>query len=159
MGKTSKVDLAAELVFEYHEKMDRVMVFFRTNKEVRAFYHKIQGHFPCDLLDDNASEQYVDEALLKLARGEIKFLINCRKVGEGVDVKNITDVLLARQFLSKPEKKQYIGRAIRNDCACRVWEFMNPLSKNVTAKEVVGLTEFETLVYQHNQQWHELDIV
>jgi superfamily II DNA or RNA helicase len=158
MGKENKVDLATDLVFHYHKEMDRTMVFFKTNEEVRQFYYRIKDHFPTAILHEHSNEIDVDNALLKLGRGEIKFLINCRKVGEGVDVKNISDVLLARQFLSKPEKKQYIGRAIRNDCSCQVWEFINPLKNNVTAKEVVGMTRYERLIYQQNKQWFAINV-
>jgi superfamily II DNA or RNA helicase len=151
-----KAQLGIDLVKEYGQSMGNTIVFFRTEKEVHKFHRgMLEMGYTSEFLDKTSSEKDLDAALDRLSTGEIKFLVNCQKVGEGIDTPNCTDVMLMRHFNSRAEKKQYIGRAIRNDSPCQAWEIMNPLADNITAKQCVGMVKFERLIYKHKSQWFE----
>lgn len=156
-GKENKFELTKELLRSYHYYMGSTIIFMSTNEECEMIGEFIQNelNIPCAVLGKGSTEPQVDEALSKLSSGECKFIINCKKIGEGVDSPYVTDVILAREFNSKSEKKQFIGRAIRPDSPCACWEFVNPLRKCVTAKEVVGKTKYERVMFMRDGQWHE----
>jgi len=152
----NKAQLGIDLVKEYGHCMGNTIVFLRTEREVHKFHRGVKAlGYSSEYLDKTSSEKALDDALDRLSTGEIKFLINCQKVGEGIDTPNCTDVLLLRHFNSRAEKKQYIGRAIRNDSPCQAWEIMNPLEDNITAKQCVGAVKFERLIHKHRGEWFE----
>lgn len=157
LGKTDKSDLTNQLMTKYHNNMGNTIIFLRTEKEARKVFKHIRYTLGLKvaILDSKSNEKDMDKALDRLSTGEIQFLVNCQKVGEGVDTANVTDVILARQFNSAAEKKQYIGRAIRPDSPCAVWEFTNPLVDSVIAKHVVGITKYERLINLVRGQWNE----
>lgn len=157
LGKNDKSDLACALLTKYNKNMGNTIIFLRTEKEARKVFRHLKNklHLTAGILDSSSNEKDMDEMLLKLSSGKIQFLVNCQKVGEGIDAANVTDVLLARQFNSAAEKKQYIGRAIRPDSPCAVWEFTNPLVDSVVAKQVVGLTKYERLLNLERGNWNE----
>lgn len=148
--------LATELVERYHTHMGNAIAFFKTNDEASAFHrHLLSIGLTSAYLPTNATENDMDNALEALSLGEVQFVANCHKIGEGVDVKQCTDVILARHFYTKSEKRQFVGRAIRNDSPCASWEFQNPLRDTVSTREVVGATKYERLLYKERGQWHE----
>lgn len=157
LGKSDKSDLTIKLLNQYATYMGNTIIFLRTEREAR----KVQRHIrykmglKAGILDSRHNEKDLDKALDKLSEGKIQFLVNCQKIGEGIDTPNVTDVILARQFNSAAEKKQYIGRAIRPDSPCAVWEFTNPLVDSVVARDVVGLTKYERLISIRNGEWDE----
>ncbi|WP_137297234.1 helicase-related protein [Psychromonas sp. SP041] len=157
LGKNDKSELTIKLLEKYSTHMGNTIIFVRTEREAR----KIQRHLrykmglKAGILDSRHKEDDLDKALDKLSEGKIQFLVNCQKIGEGIDAENITDVVLARHFNSPAEKKQYIGRAIRPDSPCAVWEFTNPLVDSVVSRDVVGLTKYERLISIKNNQWDE----
>lgn len=155
-GGSDKTELVINLVKEYNKHMGNTIVFFKTNKECEQFYDWCcENGLHSTWLNTNSTEQMLDEALDMLSRGDIQFLINCKKVDEGIDVLNCTDVILARQFGTKSEKEQLIGRAIRPDTPCTVWELQNPYSDSVEAIQVIGSYRFRRLIYIQNNQWHD----
>jgi len=144
---TDKFPLAKRLIEHYHQHMGNTIVFFRTDAEVRKLFTALRRMgLRVGKLTTGDSEAEMDRQLDRLSRGEIQFLINCQRIGEGIDAPNITDVVLCRSFNSAAEKKQYIGRAIRPDSPCAVWEFMNPIQPNIQAKNVVGMTKYERVL-------------
>lgn len=148
--------LASQLVDRYRNHMGNTIAFFKTNEEARAFHLHLRNQgLTSFFLATNATENDMDNALAALAQGETQFVVNCHKIGEGVDVKQCTDVILARHFYTKSEKRQFIGRAIRNDSPCAVWEFQNPLRDTISAKDVAGATKYERLLYLQKGKWHE----
>jgi superfamily II DNA or RNA helicase len=150
---TNKLEVCIQLVNLYHKQMNNTIVYFKTNKECEGFYEYCMeaGHTAHLLRDDKE----MDEVLERFSNGEIKFLINCKKLGEGTDIKNCTDVLLARQFNSKGEKEQYIGRSIRPDSPCCVWEFVNPIHNNILAKDIFPVVSIHRLIFKQAGEWHE----
>lgn len=155
-GKTDKSDLVIEIVSHYHEHMGNMIVFFKTNKECDKFHSFCQNNnLDSYLLGNGSSENDLDNALDLLSQGKIQFLINCKKVDEGIDVLNCTDVFLARQFNSIAEKEQFIGRSIRPDSPCQIWELINPTKNSVCADEVLGSFKCHRLLYKQKEIWHE----
>lgn len=155
-GPRNKVKLAMEIVRRYHRHMGNTIVFFRTEAEVnKTFTLMRRMGLSVAKLGSKSTEADMDRQLDRLSAGEIQFLINCQKVGEGIDTSNVTDVILAINFKSHAQKKQFIGRAIRPDSPCAVWDFMNPLKKSVEARSVVGATKYERLIYCHKGEWFE----
>lgn len=155
-GKTDKTDITCEILSLYHSYMGNTIVFFRTEREViktTKFLRKLGCNVA--MLTSASNESDMDKQLDRLSKGEIQFLVNCQKIGEGVDTKNVTDVFLARSFNSEQEKRQYIGRAIRPDSPCASWELANPLINQVSSKSVVGATKYERLIYKKNGEWLE----
>lgn len=155
-GTLDKTDIVISLVKNYHKHMGNTIVFFKTNSECERFYDWCcENGIYSTWLNTNSSEKMLDDALDMLSRGQIQFLINCKKVDEGIDVMNCTDVILARHFGTKSEKEQLIGRAIRPDTPCTVWELQNPYSDSVEAIHVIGSYRFRRLLYIKNNQWHD----
>ena len=155
-GGTNKVAVALDIIDNYSHCMGNTIVFFRTSTEVREFSKGLKKRgLTSAVLDEKSTESHMDKALNKLSTGKIQYLINCQKIGEGVDVPNCTDVMLMRNFNSKAEKKQYIGRAIRIDSPCGVWELMNPLTDSIAASECVGGIKYERLIYKRKGEWLE----
>lgn len=156
-GKTNKYELTKELIRSYHYHMGSTIVFMSTNDECEQLGRFIREEMgiECAVLGKGSTESQMDEALSGLSSGKFKFLVNCKRIGEGVDSPYVTDVILAREFKSKSEKKQFIGRAIRPDSPCACWELVNPLRRCVTAKEVVGKTKYERIMFMRNGEWHE----
>ena len=149
----NKLDICCQIVEKYHEEMNNTIVYFKTNKECEGFYqYCVDNNFSAYWLKD---DKEMDEVLERYSMGEFKFLINCKKLGEGIDIKNCTDVLLARNFNSKGEKEQYIGRSIRPDSVCNVWELINPIQNNVLAKDIFPVVKRHRLIFKQHGIWHE----
>ena len=155
-GTRNKVKLATDIISRYHAHMGNTIVFFRTEAEVNKMFTIMRRMgLSVAKLGSKSTEADMDRQLERLSEGEIQFLINCQKIGEGIDTKNVTDVILAINFKSHAQKKQFIGRAIRPDSPCAVWDFMNPLRPAIEARAVVGATKYERLIYSHKGQWFE----
>lgn len=155
-GKTDKSILACEVLERYHTHMGNTIIFFRTEAEVKKTHRFLKKMgLKSGMLGAKSTEADMDYLLDRLSEGTIQFLVNCQRVGEGIDASFVTDVMLARNYRSAPEKKQHIGRAIRPDSPCAVWEFTDPLEDLVAAKTVVGVTKYERLIFQMKDQWHE----
>lgn len=156
LGKLDKTYITCRVLEKYHKHMGNTIIFLKTEKEcqnVTRFLKRM--NLKAYFLNSTKSESDMDKALDKLSKGDIQFLVNCKKISEGIDAPNITDVFLARNFNSAAEKKQFIGRGIRTDSPCGVWELVNPIIENVVAKQVVGLTKYERLLSISNNEWTE----
>jgi superfamily II DNA or RNA helicase len=151
-----KVDVLTDIFATYAAQMGQTMVFVKTKKEVRSIELLLQslGYAAIGILDQKEKE--LNTILDQFGEGEIKFVINCNKINEGVDVKGCTDVVLGRQFGSYPQLNQVIGRAARPDSDCNVWELINPLSgRNLDTTVVVGTPAFHRLVSKEGGEWIE----
>lgn len=151
-----KVAVLTNILENYAHQMGQSMVFVKTKKEVRAITTVLTnlGYTAVGVLDQ--SERELNEILDQFSAGEVKFVVNCNKINEGVDVKGCTDVILGRQFGSYPQLNQVIGRAARPDSDCNVWELINPLSgRNLDTTVVVGTPERHRLVNKEGGEWIE----
>jgi len=150
---TNKLAIAKEVIELYYDQMGQTIVYFKTQKECEEFrdFCDASGYSAFWLQGD----ANMDEILEDFSNGVFKLLLNCQKLGEGVDILNCTDVLLARQFKSRGEKEQYVGRAIRPDSTCTVWEFINPFKDNVPTKSLFPVVHYHKLIYKQHGKWHE----
>lgn len=154
---TDKTPLLMEVMERYHTHMGNTLIFVRTEREVRSLHRHLRRlGLSADTLLGADSERDLETKVDRLSRGKIQFLINCKKLGEGMDTPAVTDVILARRFESEQEKKQYIGRAIRPDSPCAVWEFVDPMTRGVITADVVGATKYQRLISQIAGQWSEM---
>ena len=150
---SDKLDIAKQVMELYGDEMGQTIVYFKTQKECRAFHEFLIGlgyksHFL-------KNEDNMNEIIKCFELGEIQFLINCQKLGEGVDIKGCTDVFLARQFNSKAEKEQYIGRSIRIDSESFTWEFVSPFKNNILAIDLFRVVIYHRLIYKQKGDWYE----
>lgn len=134
-----KTNISKAVIEEYIHLMGNTMAFFATKKEVRAVadYVNSLGYRAVAVTDQ--TKQQLDQILNQFSKGEIDWVVNCSRIGEGVDTKGCTTVFLGRQLNSYPLLNQYIGRAARPDSDCQVFELINPLSgNNLDTTVVVG---------------------
>lgn len=151
-----KSQVVMDILDTYHQKMDKTIVFMRTKKEAALVTRHIKslGHNPVFLDSQSAAE--TERILNDFSAGVYDFIVNCSKLGEGIDVKGCTSVLLGRTVGSYPLLSQIIGRSSRPDSDCRVWEIINPLSGyNLDTTVVVGTPRKHKLIYRKNNSWHE----
>lgn len=149
-----KVDVLTDIFNNYADQMGQTMVFVKTKREVRAITAALQalGYATVGILDQ--TEKELNAVLDQFSNSDIKFVVNCNKINEGVDVKGCTDVVLGRTFGSYPQLNQVIGRAARPDSECNVWELINPLSgRNLDTTVVVGTPAFHRLVSKEGGEW------
>jgi superfamily II DNA or RNA helicase len=152
-----KTDILKEVFDQYAEMMGQTMVFVKTRKEVAALERHLQsrGYDAVGLLQQN--DQELNDILDEFSAGKHQFIINCGRVGEGVDVKGCTSVVLGRQLGSYVLLNQIIGRAARPDSDCQVFELINPLSgRNLDTTVVVGTPRVHKLVFKKQGQWKDL---
>jgi type I restriction enzyme R subunit len=154
----TKTDIVKDILNDYHHVMDGTLVFMRTKQEVNDInqYLVNQGFKSVAILNQTKIE--LDNILNEFSQGKYQFIISCNKLGEGVDVKNCSTVLIGRTLGSYPLLNQIIGRAARPDCNCNVFELINPLSKdNLDSTVVVGTPEKHTLIFHRNNSFKEME--
>lgn len=150
-----KVEIVKDIIDAHGEEMEKTMVFVRTKKEVMEIteYLRSKGFTAAAALDQ--SDHELDALLDRFSAAQGKFfIVNCFKIGEGVDVKGCSDLILGRTFGSYPMLNQVIGRAARPDSPCRVREIINPLSgRNLDSTVIVGTPKIHMLYYRINGKW------
>lgn len=144
--------------------MGSTLVFLRTESEalrVAEYINEVLG-YRAETITKDVGNREMSQMLQRLSHGETDFVVNCQRVGEGVDIAGLTDVVLGRTFQSLAEKRQYIGRSIRLDEASQqsevpsqVWEVHDPLGKYVTAQDVIPVTRFERMFIHRKGSWEE----
>lgn len=143
----NKCNIIKQILTQYHEVMGKTMIFVSTRKEVAEidkFIRQQLNKNSVGLLNQSSSE--INDILNDFSKGEYDFIVNCSKIGEGVDVSGCKSVLLGKQLGSYPQLNQYIGRASRPDSDCYVFELINPLSgRNLDTTVVVGTPEVHYL--------------
>jgi superfamily II DNA or RNA helicase len=143
----NKVPTLTKIIDTYGSEMGRGMIFVRTKAEVQELADWLNENGYPSVAILNQSEPELDRALNAFSDGEYRFVVNCNKINEGVDVKGCDTVILGRTFGSYPQLNQVIGRAARPDSDCNVWEMINPLSgRNLDTTVVVGTPERHRLI-------------
>ncbi|MGZ8924541.1 MAG: DEAD/DEAH box helicase [Nitrososphaeraceae archaeon] len=157
-----KTVIISKVLEQYAHLMGQTMVFVRTKKEVGVITQVLQdmGYLAVGLLNQSTKE--LDKILEAFSEGKIEFIVSCKRIGEGIDVKNCSDVVCGRQYNSYTELNQNIGRAARPDggtdgeAVCRVWELVNPLSSsNLDTTVIVGTPIQHLLISQEKGKWVE----
>lgn len=155
---SDKSEITIGLVREFHHHMNNTLIFMRTQQEVSKVYQALKedGH-QIAKVDSSTSEEELGTLLNDLAYGNLKFVVNCNKIGEGMDAKNITDCINAKNYRISGSgiKEQEIGRTLRPDCESRVWELVNPLQECALANSLVGRTLSERLIWQEQGEWKD----
>jgi superfamily II DNA or RNA helicase len=150
-----KIDVTKRVIDEFGDKFGQTMMFFRTQHEVAVINQYLieKGYKSVAILKQ--SEEELDEILDDFSAKKHQFVVNCNRIDEGVDVVGCTDVYLGRQFGSYPKLNQVIGRASRPDSKCRVWELINPISRNnLDTTVVVGTPKRHRLFSKRGKKWH-----
>lgn len=156
MSGKNKSDIVCDVLSTYAHTMGQTMIFMKTRAEVTTVTNfLIEQGFKAIALIGQTNNQ-LNEELIAFGEGETQFLVNCAKIGEGVDVSGCTTVLLGRQLRSYTMLNQYIGRASRPDSNCNVWELINPLAgNNLDTTVVVGTPKSHTLIYDKDNEFVE----
>ena len=152
----NKTPILTDILNNYAHEMGQTMVFVKTKDEVKAITEVLRemGYVAVGLVNQSSKE--LDKILNMFSEGWIEFIVNCKRINEGVDVVGCTDVVFGRQFGSYTELNQAIGRAARPDSPCNVWEMVNPLSaRNLDTTVVVGTPEYHRLVSKERGSWVE----
>lgn len=134
-----KTKIVCDVAKNYAHLMGGTMCFMATKREVQAVADYVNSLGYRAVAVTNQSKKALDAILDQFSRGEIDWVVNCSRIGEGVDTKGCTSVILGRQLNSYPLLNQIIGRAARPDSECQVFELINPLSgNNLDTTVVVG---------------------
>lgn len=135
----NKVPVVEAVARNYAHLMGGTMCFMATKKEVQAVAEYVNSLGYRAVAVTNQTKTQLDAILDQFSKGEIDWVVNCSRIGEGVDTKGCTSVVLGRQLNSYPLLNQIVGRAARPDSECQVFELINPLSgDNLDTTVVVG---------------------
>lgn len=151
----NKVGLLKDILLQFHEEMKQTMIFVSRKTEITETVNFINTYIGENLAEGCNDGDDVDDILDRLGEGEFKFIVSCKKLGEGIDIPGITDVIFARNIGSIIELNQYIGRSARIDVPeCRVWEFCNSLSdSNLDTRDVVGTPKSHRIINKVNNKF------
>ena len=155
-AEKDKTKILKEIFNTYAHMMNGTMVFVQTKREVGIIVDHLRslGYSTAGILNQNKDE--LNTILDEFSQGKWQFIVSVNRLGEGIDIKGVTTVVLGRTIGSYPLLNQIVGRAARPDCACQVFEIINPLSGyNLDTTCVVGTPNRHTLVYHAANQWWE----
>lgn len=150
----NKSQLVVEIIENFHAQMDMSLVFLRTKNEVMMVADELDriGLTYAALLDQTPEE--VDTILNEFSEGKYKFILNCKRLGEGVDVSGVSDVIIGRTLTSYTQLNQIIGRSVRLGSESRVWEIVDPLSgTNLDSTKILGEPEYHNLWSKEKGEW------
>lgn len=135
----NKTKILKDVIKHYHHIMAGTMCFVSTIKEVKAVAKYAISLGIRAVALTNQSKTQLDDILDKFSQGKYDLLVNCSRIGEGVDTSGCTSVILGQNINSYTRLNQIIGRAARPDSECQVFELVNPLSgNNLDTTVVVG---------------------
>lgn len=154
-----KREILTDLLNQYAHRMGQTLIFVMTHVEVNHVANVLKelGYSVVALISQTGAE--ATAILDRFSRKEVQFVVNCARIDEGIDVLGCTDVVLGRQYGSKRMLNQTIGRAARPDCSCNIWELVDPLETQYTAKTIVQEVKEQSLIYFDHQNgvWIEQD--
>lgn len=151
-----KTNVLKDVLDNYAHQMGQTLVFVRTRAEADAIGEHLRnmGFVTEVLLQQREVE--VNRILDNFSEGNVDFIVNCNKLGEGIDVRGCQSVVVGRGLDSVALLNQIIGRTARPDCESRVWELVNPLSgNNIDATCVVGQPRTHKLYAKEKGKWVE----
>lgn len=155
-NRANKVPMLTDIFEHYHHEMGRGIAFVATKVEALELTENIRrvtGKRVFNAVD--VSDITLNKALDDFSLGQWDFIVNCGKLGEGVDVKGCESVILGESVNSFPKLSQIVGRASRADCDCRVYEMVNPLKLNLDTTVIVGEPKCHKLIYKRSGKWVE----
>lgn len=112
--KTSqaKIPLFSNYIREKVELLNRTIIFVETmeyGKIIADLIHRYTDSYHTYYATDDA------EVLKRFSKNEIQCLITCHKISEGIDIRDVNNVILFSSNRSKLELIQRIGRCLRTD--------------------------------------------
>ena len=110
----NKIGLLKEILLNFHTEMKQTMIFVSKKSEIVDVVNFINEELH-EVAAGCGDGDNVNETLDSFGLGEIKYVVSCRKLGEGIDVPGVTDVIFARNIGSHIDLNQYIGRSVRID--------------------------------------------
>ena len=135
----NKCGIVKDVIKEYAHLMAGTMIFMSTKKEISEVSDYINSLGFRSVALTNQTATQLEQVLDDFSAGKIDFVVNCSRLGEGIDTSGCTSVLLGRQLNSYPLLNQIVGRAARPDSECQIFELVNPLSgSNLDTTVVVG---------------------
>lgn len=154
--RANKVPLLTDIFEHYHHVMGRGIAFVSTKVEAAELTENIRrvtGKRVFNAVD--VSNIVLNKALDDFSLGQWDFIVNCGKLGEGVDVKGVESVVIGMNISSQTLLNQIIGRSARCDCDSRVFELVNPLKLNLDSTSIIGTPKKHVLVYKRSGKWVE----
>lgn len=154
-----KRQILREILQNYVDRMGQTLIFVKSHQEVEYIANWLleKGYKAVALIGQSKRE--MSRILDAFSRGEHQFIVNCNRLDEGVDLQGCTDVVLARNFGSRRLLNQTIGRAARPDSPCQVWEFVDPLTCQVSAIDIIEEVDDaeRSVIYMDHQDetWRE----
>ena len=112
--KTSKAKLPIFRIFidQHPDLLTRCIIFVETKeygKEVLETVHQHRHDFHTYYDEDDTA------TLSRFARGDLECLITCHRLSEGIDIQNLTTVILFSSARTRLETIQRMGRCLRVD--------------------------------------------
>ncbi len=129
--KTSKAKLPIFRTFidQHPDLLTRCIIFVETKdygEEVLETVHQYRHDFHTYYDGDEAA------TLARFARGDLECLITCHRLSEGIDIQNLTTVILFSSARTRLETIQRMGRCLRVDPSnpqkrANIIDFVRPL--------------------------------
>ena len=150
-----KSEILGEIFNTFIKEMGKTLVFVKTHHEANLINELLRGMGYASVALTTQPKKFINQVLDQFSEGEYQFIVNCSKIDEGVDVKGCTDVVLGRNFNSRRQLNQTIGRAARPDSPCTVWELVDPLKTRVTAIDIIKEAKEQRLIFwdYDRKQW------
>lgn len=135
----NKTNLIKLTIDNYHDIMGKTIIFTKTKAEAKQVHEYLIKKGLKSVVLDKQSKTQITQILDDFGAGKYQFVVNCSKIGEGIDVPGITSIIIGKNLGSYTQLNQYIGRTARPDSDSQVFEFINPLSgRNLDTTVVVG---------------------
>jgi superfamily II DNA or RNA helicase len=155
-NRANKVPMLTDIFEHYHHVMGRGIAFVATKVEATELTENIRrvtGKRVFNAVD--VSDKVLNKVLDEFSLGQWDFIVNCGKLGEGVDVKGCESVIIGMNIGSHVLLNQICGRAARPDSDCRIFELVNPLKDNLDVTVIVGEPKVHKLIYKRSGKWVE----
>lgn len=154
----NKLPIMKRVFLDFYEYINQTIFTFKTKREVTEF---------CEFLEQcgetsfvailNQTNDALNDILDQFSLGQIKYLVNCDKINEGIDVKGCDTGVLARHYNSEIQLNQMIGRVARPDSPCTIIELINPLKKTLSVLDIVVEALSHKLCYYRNKKLYMYD--
>lgn len=108
----SKLPIFRTFIDQHPNLLTRCIIFVETKeygKEVQETVHQHRHDFHTYYDEDDAT------TLARFARGDLECLITCHRLSEGIDIQNLTTVILFSSARTRLETIQRMGRCLRVD--------------------------------------------
>jgi len=158
LTKDERSDFLLEYFEEYQEEFGQTLITVQTQNEARKIHSYLTSIQVASGLVVSVTDAQVQNLLEQFERKELKVLVNCNKLNEGIDVKGLTDIILGRQFSSEGDLNQNVGRVVRPDSEARVHQFINPGKKTLDTMDIVGRADFHILRDRRSGDWREVNM-